>query len=294
MTVHHSNGIKALVLASFACMALGIGAAASERLPALRVVQSGHSLTDGVVGPLETMVRVTSMRGGKLDKATIPGSPMDWRWNNASNPDIRQPEVMARYDILAITERVALSNTMNYHDSKHWALHWAGHAWEHGANGGGARSVLYASWVNIESGPGFENPYNDPEGHLTFRERLPLEMVRWQSILDHVNANRPNGMPEMEMIPGPLIMARAYDDIASGTAPGFNDINDLFSDSIHPNEMGAYLIALAHFAVIYDGDPRGLPPTGLAQGGPDKVQAAWMQEIVWDVLTEYAETSGGS
>ncbi len=265
----------------------GAGAAAAlERIPRLRVVQSGHSLTDGIMSPLADMVRAAGGVGHVLDASTIPGSPMDWRWNNAASPDIRQPAIMAQYDVLVITERAPLSGTIQWHASEDWALRWFEHAWTYGAGGAGARSVLYATWVNVDSGPDFENPYKDPEGHLTFRDRLPLEQARWQTILDHVNANRPKGAAKMEMVPGPLIMAAAHDAIAAGKAPGLTDITQLFADSIHLNPMGGYLIALGHFAVIYGTDPRGLPQGVPARGGPNRAQAAWMQELVWDVLRD--------
>ncbi len=263
------------------------GALASGRLPAMRVVQSGHSLTDGIIAPLTSMVRATSIRGGKLDKSTLPGSPMDWRWNNAAVPDIRQPDIMAGYDVLVLTERVPLTQALEPHDSRRWALHWVTHAARHGAAGRGARTVLYASWVHVDSGPDFENPYKDPEGHIPFRDRLPLEMERWQIILDHVNANLPTGAAPVPMIPGPLIMARAYDEIMAGRAPGLSDMTDLFADSIHLNTMGNYLIALGHYAVVYRADPRGLPQGVPARGGPDRTQADWMQTLVWEVLGDY-------
>ena len=265
----------------------------AERLPALRVVQSGHSLTDPIIAPLTRMVQATSIRGGALDKATIPGSPMDWRWANATRPDIRDPDVMAGYDVLAITERVPLSTTLEPHKSREWALRWYNHAWTHGNSGRGARSVLYASWVDINSGSGYDNRYNDPEGEIPFRDRLSIEMDRWDAILKHVNQNRPDSSPVMQMIPGPLIMARAYDEISAGRAPGLGGFDELFTDHIHLNAMGAYMIALAHYAVIYDADPRGLPHGVPARGGPSKEQAAWMQSLVWDVLGDYRAKAGG-
>lgn len=264
-----------------AWMFAAMPAAAQDRLAPLDIVQSGHSLTDSIIAPLADMIRAAVQRGGRLDAATIPGSPMDWRWANETVPDIRQAQVMDDYDVLVITERVSLSHTVPWHDSKRWALHWFTHAWENGA-----RSVLYASWTDVVSGPEYENPYGDPEGHVPFRDRLPLELARWQAMLDHVNANRPAGSPAMTMIPGPQIMMRAYDDIAAGRAPGLSDIAELFADDIHLNPLGSYLIALGHFAVIFDADPRGLPAGVPAQGGPDAAQAAWMQALVWDVVRE--------
>ena len=274
------HALKSLIL--LCLLAIPQAAFAQDRLPTLNIVQSGHSLTDDIRAPLTQFVRAQAMRGGRLDKATLPGSPMDWRWRNATDPDIRQPGVMAQYDVLVLTERVPLSRTFGPHKSPDWALRWTEHAWTSGQ----VRTVLYASWVDWTSGPGAANPHSDPEGNVPFRDRLPLEMARWQQIQDHVNANLPAGAPSVPMIPGPLIMAAAYDEIAAGTAPGMGAISDLFADHIHLNPMGAYLIALAHFAVIYDADPRGLPHGVPARGGPDAQQAAWMQDLVWRVLQQ--------
>jgi len=266
-------------------------ALAKEFLPALRVVQSGHSLTDDIGPSLTKMVRATSKRGGKMDLATIPGSPMDWRWNHAADPDIRQPEIMAGYDVLVITERTPLTQSLEPHDSRTWAVRWMNHAAQHGADGRGARTVLYAAWVQVDSGPASPNAGADPEGHLPFRTRMPLEMERWQIILDHMNANLPPDIASVPMIPGSLVMARAYDDIAAGRAPGITRIEDLFKDNVHLNLMGAYLIALAHYMMVYDGDPRGLLHGVPARGGPDRAQAEWMQDLVWDVVGDYRARS---
>lgn len=262
----------------------------------LRVVESGHSLTDGIMPPLESFVRLRGSRRGTLVKSTIPGSPMEWRWEHApegDDPDIRDPKVMANFDVLVITERVSLANTAPYHRSSEMALRWAEHAWRHGSDGAGARSILFATWVDMTSGPDHPNPYNDPEGHIAFRERMPLEMARWEEIRGHVNAGLADGMPQMAMIPGPLIMAAAHDDILASKAPGLGSLSDLFADDIHLNDRGNYLIALAHFAVIYNKDPRGLPANIPPRSGPDQAQAAWMQELVWRVLAEYRGGNGG-
>lgn len=275
------------VIGALAAVPLASATLASDRLDPIRVIQSGHSLTNDVVPPLYDMVRATSMRGGKLEQSTIPGSPMDWRWNNAATPDIRQPQIMAGYDVLVITERVPLTQALDAHDSRRWALHWITHAARYGADGRGARSVLYASWVHIDSGPASEYAGRDPEGHLTFRERMPLEMSRWQEILDHVNANLPAETPQVPMIPGPLVMARAYDLISEGSAPGIDQMELFFRDAIHLTPLGGYLMALAHYMVIYDADPRGLPHGVPARGGPNREQAAWMQELVWSVVSDY-------
>lgn len=266
--------------------------AAQTRPFSARVIHSGHSLTDPIVPVLDAMVVAIGRqeaRGRAMARSTIPGSPMEWRWDHRSTdgPDARSD--IADYDLLVITERVSLSNTVPWHRSGEMALNWFTHAWTSGNHGKGAETILYATWVDIDSGPDFANPYKDPEAHLTFRARLPLEMAQWQQIADHVNTARPSGAPPLRVIPGPLIMAAVYDAIAAGTAPDLTKIDDLFSDMIHLNHQGAYLISLAHLAVIYNVDPRKLT-SGL--GGirtPSPATAAWMKQLVHDILRAYPD-----
>lgn len=258
-----------------------------------RTIHSGHSLTDPIVPMLDTLVSTVdpiTSRGRVIDRSTIPGSPMDWRWDNRTAPMPDARDDIADYELLVITERVSLSGTKPWHNSEEMALRWFTHAWENGHGGAGAQTILYATWVQIDSGPDFENPFNDPEGHLLFRDRLPLEMARWQEILDHVNTNRPSGAPKMHMIPGPLIMAAAHDDVVAGNAPGVQGIDDLFSDDIHLNTAGAFLISLAHLAVIYGIDPRSVPGRMGRSGWPSEETADWMKTLVHEVLQDYPDS----
>jgi hypothetical protein len=275
-------------------MVTGSALASESHSFAMRIIYSGHSLTDPIVPVLDMMVASAGQQKARsrvIDRSTVPGSPMDWRWNHRNEhfPDARHD--IAAYDMLVITERVPLSNTMQWHDSENMALKWFSHAWSEGDHNAGAQTILYATWVDIDSGPDFENPYNDPEGNLTFRDRLPLEMERWQVIADQVNANRPIGSPPMRVIPGPLIMAAAYDAIISGQAPGLNKIEDLFSDTIHLNAQGSYLISLGHLAVIYKFDPRNLLGVLAGFEMPAPATADWMKQLVHNVLKNYPDAA---
>ena len=241
-----------------------------------RVIMSGHSLTDPIEPVLRAMVQAMGGRGGVIHLSTIPGSPMDWRWSNPGNPVDARTEIGA-YDLLVMTERVPLLDTMKWHNSPDEALRWARHAWDHGA-----AMVLYASWINLDTGPGLDD--GTAETHLPFRARLEVENARWREIAAHANAGRAPDMPEIAMIPGPEIWMAVHDEITQGRAP-LQDIADLFSDNIHVNGSGAYLIALAHLAVIYGADPRDVP-RGLGRVHvPEPEIASWMQDLVWRVVS---------
>jgi hypothetical protein len=278
-------GLLATALMAIALIVGPTRADAQDRL-GLRIIMSGHSLTDAIPMPLRALaIAAGAKQDVIIDASTIPGSPMEWRWEFPSTPDAKAD--VAKYDLLVLTERVPLSNTLPYHNSTTIALTWLDHAWRNGANGSGAETILYASWVEIDSGPDAENPYEDEERHIPWRERLPLEFARWMEIADYVNVNLPDGAAPMRIIPATLVFAAAYDEIKAGKAPGFTEIDDLFQDNIHVNWKGAYLAALAHYAIIYDRDPRGLPTDiGLPQSITPE-QGAWMQELVRDVVTTY-------
>ncbi|MBM3605791.1 MAG: hypothetical protein FJX25_13905 [Alphaproteobacteria bacterium] len=285
--LHSAAAIPALCV-----IGLGQAQAAALRPFSTKVIQSGHSLTDPIVPVLDAMVAAAGQQDARarvIDRSSIPGSPMEWRWDHRTDdqPDARRD--IAKYELLVITERVSLSNTVPWHNSGNMAVQWFTHAWTEGNDGAGAETILYATWVDISSGPDAENPYNDPEAHIPFRERLPLEMERWQAIADQVNAERPAGSPPMRVIPGPLIMAAVHDAIAAGQAPGLEGIEDLFGDTIHPNAWGAYLISLAHLAVIYGFDPRDLAVELAGLEVPAPETADWMKQLVHDVLRDYPD-----
>ena len=265
-----------------------------ERPFNLRIVMSGHSLTDPVPRPLTMLVQAAggaSSRGMVIDSSTIPGSTANLRWTNDMNLPVDARRDIADYDLLVLTERVPVRSAIIWEEAEAFAQKWFDHPWAAGNGGKGAETIFYASWVDIRSGPGNTDEYDmQDERQIPLRERLDLEMSSWQNVADKVNANRPAGSPKMRVIPGPKIITAVLDAIAAGTAPGLTQIQDLFEDTIHPNAKGAYLIALAHFAVIYGRDPRELPNLRGEPGWPTADQADWMKALVWEVLRAYPES----
>ena len=83
---------------------------------------------------------------------------------------------------------------------------------------------------------------------------------------------------------------------------GLTRRHDLFAtqpdgspDPIHFNDLGAYLMALTHFAVLYHHSPEGLPHQ-LARADGSRAQALSpkaaqvLQRVVWHVVTRYPST----
>jgi hypothetical protein len=190
------------------------------------------------------------------------------------------------YPVVVLTEMVEIRDAIRYFDSpRHLAL-WAARI---RAARPDARIYLYETW----------HPLNDPEGFLT---RIDEDRVRyWEGTLLR-QAKADAGVGTIHVIPGGQVKAAVVRAIEAGQIPGLTRREDLFAigadgqpDPIHFNDLGAYLMALTHYAVIYHRDPTGLPHDLLrADGSPitpmDPQTALAMQKIVWQVVTGYAAT----
>ena len=89
--------------------------------------------------------------------------------------------------------------------------------------------------------------------------------------------------------------------IEAGEVPGLTSRADLFGrdgagpDMIHLSDLGHYVVALTHYAVLTGESPLGLPDALVRADGepaqaPGPEAARIMQEVVWQVVSRYAPT----
>jgi hypothetical protein len=192
------------------------------------------------------------------------------------------------YDAVVMTEMVEIRSAIRYHDSPDYLHRWAKRAL---AANPDTRVFLYETWHQID----------DPEGWLT---RLDRDLDRyWEGeLLARAQATRDLPKP-IHVIPAGQVLARFARAVAEHG--GLEDVaseRDLFAreaagslDTIHVNDLGAYLVALTHYAVLYQRSPVGLPHRLLRANGTRAQAAApetarLMQEVVWEVVTSYPKT----
>ena len=269
--------------------------AASERTPSpleIKQIHSGHSLTDAGMfaqpwpGHSIHMWSEINPDGdyySLLGKSTIPGSPMSWRWQNApccDAPDARLD--IADWELLVITEGVPFqlsqgtgSGSYWYTEHLDWMRTWVEHAWNNGDNGNGIPTILYATWTDLD------------QGEAQWRAELDTYQPLWEQMADYGAENLPEDA-YVYIIPGNLLMMRLYDDIEAGIVPDVTSINDFFSDTIHPNGLGSYALALMHMAVIHHVNPDVMGYTGYSlTPEPSAELAEYLQAIVWEIVTGY-------
>jgi len=183
-----------------------------------------------------------------------------------------------RFDAVVLTEMVELRDALRYHDSPRWLAYWATRA---RAGNPAARVYLYETWHRL----------TDPDGWL-HRIDTDLQSLWIDRLL--TPAMRRAQVP-IYLIPAGQTLAAVARAAEAGRIPGLTRREDLFMDDIHLNETGFYLVALIHYATIYQRDPTGLPgglirTDGAAATPLAPVTAKALQQLVWDTVPRYAAT----
>lgn len=262
----------------------------------LKVFHLGHSL---VGRDMPAMVAQLAGTGHQYHSQLGWGTSLKQHWepnevingfaeenNHPHFRDAHEAVASGDYDAVVLTEMVEIADAIKYHDAADYLARWAGLAWD--ANPA-TRIYLYETWHHTD----------DDAGWLT---RVDRDLRKyWQDRMKYPALARTDA--PIHLIPAGQVMAafiRAVGD--AGGMPDITTLDDLFStrddgtpDTIHFNDLGAYLVALAHFSVLYHRDPKGLPhqllrANGIAANAPAPETALLMQQVVWDVIGRHPET----
>ena len=192
------------------------------------------------------------------------------------------------YDAVVLAEMVELRDAIKYHDSARYLSKWAELARQASP---ATRIYLYESWHRLDI----------PEGWLS-RLDSDLEAL-WEAKVLLPDLAAGGAARPIHVIPAGQVMAafvRAVE--AAGGVDNITGREDLFArdetgalDPIHMGDLGAYLVALTHYAVLYGRSPLGLPrqltrADGTAATAPGPNAARLMQQTVWQVVTTYPKT----
>lgn len=187
------------------------------------------------------------------------------------------------YDAVVLTEMVELRDAIRWHDSASYLAHWARAAQ---AGNPAVRLYLYETWHRLD----------DSEGWLS---RIDGDLARhWKGDLLQP-AMAAAGVGTVHLIPAGQVLAAVVRAAEVGDLPGLVRREDLFArtpegavDAIHLNDLGAAVVAMAHFSTLYHRSPEGLPaPQWRADGNPAAVLPATslseLQRLVWRTVTAY-------
>ena len=182
-------------------------------------------------------------------------------------------------DVFVMTEMVEIAAAVRYHDSAGYLARIARRVSEENHD---TRIYLYETW----------HPLDDPLG-LRARIRRDRDTFWLEQVLDPALETL-GGKVKIHLIPAGTVIDAFLADVEQTDPRGLDGIRtaaDLFKDQVHPNDLGWYLIALVHYAVLYGESPRGLPhelllPDGSPARAPSAACARRMQDVTWEVVSE--------
>lgn len=275
----------------------------AEPLPPLgrpmRIYHLGHSLTGR---DMPAMLAQLSGAGHVYGSQLGWGASLRQHWQGDAIPGFAEENAhpafspahpaleSGAYDAVVLTEMVEIRDAIRYHASADFLAAWARKARQANPE---VRMYLYETW----------HPFDDPEGWL---ERLNRDLaLYWEAELLRPAMAR-DGVGTIYVIPAGQVLARLVPMIEAGRLPGLSRREDLFArsadgavDSIHLNDIGGYVVALTHYAVLLQRSPEGLPhrlfrADGSEADAPAEAAARIMQQVVWQVVTGYAATGVGA
>lgn len=220
--------------------------------------------------------------GANLSEHWEPDLPVKGFEQENTHPQFRDPhETLAsgEIDVFVVTEALPIQSAIEYHDPAYYLMKWATTAWDANPE---TRVYLYESWHALDTEDGWLDRLDRDLGQYWEGEILRRSLA-YEAVTQPIH-----------VIPVGQVMAaftRAVEE-RGGVGP-VRDRNDLFTDNIHFNDYGAYLVALTHYAVLYGTSPVGLPHDLMRLDGtpaedPGSAVARLMQETVWQVVTGYA------
>ncbi|OIQ45002.1 MAG: hypothetical protein BM558_05615 [Roseobacter sp. MedPE-SW] len=263
---------------------------------ALRVFHLGHSL----VGPdMPYMLAQLAPQGHRFNSQLGSGTNLKQHWEpdlaildfeTTNHPpayrDAREAIGSGEYNAVVLTEMVELRDAIRYFDGAAYF-----HRWAQLARSGAptTRVYLYETW----------HPLDDPAG---WENRIAEDLdTLW---LEGLSGQDSRAAPERPayLIPVGQVMAAVARAAEAGEIEGLMAREDLFAqthegtqDTIHFNDFGAYIVALTHYAVLYQRSPVGLPHRlNLADGSAANSllsgAARRVQQIVWDTVLAQPRT----
>lgn len=263
----------------------------------MHVFHLGHSL---VGRDMPAMLAQLAPKGHRYESQLGWGTTLQAQWGPKEGingfdtenrhpryRDVREALKSGEYDAFVMTEMAGIEASIRYYESRDYVERWAALARQGRSD---IRVYLYETWRSLD----------DPEGWL---ERLDLDPGQyWEGEILR-RALWPAGQkPPIYVIPAGRVMAKVVREIEAGKVPGLARREDLFAvdrlgkqDMIHLNDVGTYLVALTHYAVLYECSPEGLPyqlrrGDGTPAAAPSAEAARLFQEAVWDVVTRIPQT----
>lgn len=252
----------------------------------LKVGLVGHSLLNH---DLPQMLRTIAKSKGKsvvVYEQIINGSPLSFNWKNShqaeKHPQNLYGDLKAEiakgkppFDVVILTERVAIAECIKWEDTAGNVGRWRDHARKYYPK---ARVMMYSTWVGIHQGDWWKDVPDLP----TWRRRTEADGRLFAKVAKDAGIG---------LAPGHTAMGLLYDELEAGKLPWLGKtIRAAMADNIHLNKTGNYYIACVLYSSIFGESAAGA--TGVTKGiwGHDLTnlpagEARQLQNLAWRAVS---------
>lgn len=249
----------------------------------IRSFHIGNSLTDTIEGWLEP-VALAAGKNYRFHRFTIPGAPTDWLWNHPGSGfgDARFAEAFFAHAPFAhiATQPFAGHGRSIENEAQH-SRNFFDACRAHSPD---VQAWLYVQWPSRRMDDSWTKGEGATRGlnltpATTFQEAVSNHLAYTEAVRDRLQADGYAGKP-VRIIPGGVALALLKTEIDAGRVPGMPDFfAATFDDDLHLRAAGRYLVALVHYACLFNENPEGR--LGPLNSGLTAEQAVLFQRLAW-------------
>jgi len=250
-----------------------------------RIYYIGNSVTDTI--RYDKLVQLATNRGHTVlwGRQMIPGAPLEWLWDHPADGFVQAPYgpptnalPYYQWDILSLQpfDRLLPSDT-------NFASRFINLGMPHNSN---MQVYVYSRWPRQSNySPDYDGVWN-----MTYSGGWGAQLESrdfFQKVLLGLRQVWSNQLNKtILMVPVGDTIYNLNQKIKASQVPGFNSITQLYSDGIHFNDTGAYLVGCVYYSTMFKETPIGLPasPYGLSEGIPI---VGIIQTTAWETVLHH-------
>jgi hypothetical protein len=272
------------LLAILTVLLLNVAAYSNQTL---RVYHVGNSVTDTI--NYEGLRQLAQSRGHQyvFGRHMIPGAPLSWIWEHpedgfSEEPFGYYPNALPNYQWDVLTLQPFDRNLDGNDGDVVMAKNYINLALPKSPN---LRIYIYSRW-----------PRRDEDGSLDVDSKWLREYTGgWdgtqetKDYFERLTLELRKAYPKIQerilMVPVGDVLYELEQRMKAGQVPGYSSITQVYSDGIHFNEVGSYIVGCTFYATLYKENPKGLAANPYNVNNPELVSQ--IQDAVWKVVSTH-------
>jgi hypothetical protein len=251
----------------------------------LRVYHIGNSVTDAINYSALSQLAQSQQHEYIFGRHMIPGAPLQWIWEHR-NEGFREepfgyyPDALSKYEWDVLTLQPFDRHLTEADGDLAMLKKFIDLALPKSPN---LSVYIYSRW-----------PRREADGSLDFQQKWLREYTgQWdgteetrdyfETVTQELRKAYPQLQSRILMVPVGDVFLELDRQMKAGKVPGYRNISQVYTDSIHLNNVGSYIVGCTFYATLFQESPQGL--TADPYGVKDAQLARIIQDTVWNVVS---------